>query len=74
MITIKVVYSSSGKPAKGERVQIGFSALLRGMSDKEYTDENGEAHFDNDPGEGEVYVNGSTKYEGDLRGRVVVYL
>ncbi|HMV51221.1 MAG TPA: hypothetical protein PLD20_14210 [Blastocatellia bacterium] len=73
MITIKVVYRSSGKPAKGERVAIGFSSWLRGVTSTEYTDENGEAHFDADPGEGEVYVNGSTEHKGNLRGRVVVY-
>lgn len=74
MITIKVVYSSSGKPAKSVRVSLGFSSLFRGVTDTEYTDDNGEAHFDNDPGDGAVYVNGSTEYEGDLRGRVVVYI
>ncbi len=74
MITIKVIRSSTGKPAKGERVVIGFSALGRGVTNSEYTDENGEAHFDADPGEGEVYINGSTKHKGQLKGRVVVYI
>ena len=44
------------------------------MSEKGYTDESGEAHFDNDPGEGEVYVKGSTEFKGNIRGRVVVYI
>lgn len=74
MITIKVVRSSNGKPAKGEKVAIGFSSIFRGITSSEYTDENGEAHFDADPGEGEVYINGSTKYKGSIKGRVVVYI
>ena len=39
MITIKVIRSSSGKPAKGECVAIGFSALGRGVTGSEYTNE-----------------------------------
>lgn len=74
MITIKLIHSSSGKPAKDERVAIGFSALGRGVTSSEYTNSDGEAHFDADPGEGEVYVNGSTKHKGHLKGRVVVYI
>jgi hypothetical protein len=74
MITVKVIYSGAGKPAKGERVAIGFSSLGRGVTDSEYTNEDGEAHFDVDPGEGEVYVNGSSKHKGNLRGKVTVYI
>ena len=74
MITVKVIYSGAGKPAKGERVAIGFSSLGRGVTDSEYTNEDGEAHFDVDPGEGEVYVNGSSKHKGNLRGKVIVYI
>lgn len=74
MITIKLIHSSSGKPAKGERISIGFSSLFRGVTSSEYTDENGEAHFDADPGEGEVYVNGSNRHKGQLKGRVVIYI
>jgi hypothetical protein len=74
MVTIKVIWESTGKPAKGERVAIGFSGLFGGVTSNEYTDSNGEAHFDVSPGDGEVYVNGSTKYKGRISGRVMVYI
>lgn len=74
MITVKVITQSSGKPAKGKRVSLGFSGLLRGVTSSEYTDSNGEAHFNADNGEGKVYVNGSEKYKGYLSGRIVVYI
>jgi len=74
MITIKVIRGSSGKPTKGERVSIGFSSLFRSVTNSEYTDEDGEAHFDAEPDDGQVFVNGSTEYEGEVRGRVVIYI
>ncbi len=74
MITVKVIYQSSGKPAEGKKVALGFSGLLRGVTSGEYTDRNGEAHFDADNGEGEVYVGGRTKHKGYLSGRIVVYI
>lgn len=73
MITVKVVSQSSGKPLSGKRVMLNFSGLLRGHS-TEYTDSNGEAHFNSDNGEGEVYVDGTAKHKGRLAGRVVVYI
>jgi hypothetical protein len=74
MISVKVCYQDSGKPAKGVRACIGFSGFFSGMSSEEYTDSNGEAHFDNDPGSGKVYVNGKDVHNGHLSGRVVVYI
>lgn len=74
MVTVKVVWRDSGKPAKGSRVAIGFDGFTRGVTNSEYTDSNGEAHFDAEPGTGEVYVDGSTKYRGRISGRVVVYI
>jgi hypothetical protein len=74
MITIKVIRSSDGKPVKDIRVAIGFSSLGRGVTSSEYTNADGEAHFDADPGEGEVYINGSSKHKGHLHGRVIVYI
>lgn len=73
MVTVEVVSQSSRRPQKGARVMINFSALLRGHL-TEYTDSNGEAHFNADPGDGEVYVDGTTKHKGRLAGRVVVYV
>ena len=73
MFTIKVVSSSSGNPIKGKRVRVGFKGL-RGMTVNGHTDSNGEVHFNNDPGEGEVYVDGRSKFKGKIKGRVVIYI
>ena len=75
MITVKVIHRSSGKPIKGKKVALGVSGLLSGgVTHGEWTDSNGEAHFNVKPNHGKVYVNGSTEYEGYLSGRVVVYI
>lgn len=73
MITVKVIRESTGSPIKGARVALGFSSLGRGVTSNEYTDDEGEAHFDADNGDGKVFVNGSTEYEGYLQGRLVIY-
>lgn len=75
MVTVKVCSKSSGKPVKGVKVALGISAIFEGGVTKgQYTDSNGEAHFDVKPNNGKVFVDGSTKYEGYLSGRVVVYV
>lgn len=75
MITVKVVRKSSGDPAKGKKVALGIERLLSGgVTRGEWTDSNGEAHFDVKPAYGKVFVDGSKKYEGHLSGRVVVYI
>jgi hypothetical protein len=75
MITVKVFYKSSGKPAEGRKVALYVSRFLAsGVTDTEWTDSNGEAHFDVESTDGEVYVDGSTKHKGRLAGRVVVYI
>ncbi len=74
MVTVKVVWEDTGQPAEGQRVAIGFDGLLRGVAGDEYTNSMGEAHFDNDPGSGEVYIDGSTRYRGMIQGRIVVYI
>lgn len=74
MFTIKVISSSTGNPAKGKRVRVGFDGWSRGMSDEEFTDSNGEVHFHNDPGRGKVYVDHKEVHEGKLEGRVIVYV
>jgi hypothetical protein len=66
MITVKVIYQSTGKPAENRKVALGFSSFFRGVTSTEYTDYNGEAHFEADNGDGEVYVDGATKYKGHL--------
>jgi hypothetical protein len=75
MITIKVCYKSSGKPAQGKKVAIGVDSLTAGgVTSGEWTDSNGEAHFDIKPCQGKVFVDGSTVHKGHLSGRVVVYI
>ena len=74
MISVKVCYKASGRPCKGAKVTVGFDGLLRGMSKTLYSDSDGMCHFDNDPGNGTVYVNGSGTHTGRLQGVTVVYI
>jgi hypothetical protein len=75
MVTVKVIYKSSGKPAKGRKVALYVSRFLAsGVTDSEWTDSHGEAHFDVESTDGEVYVDGTTRHKGKLAGRVVVYI
>ena len=75
MVTVKVVYKSSGKDAEGKRVALYVSRFMAsGVTDSEHTDSRGEAHFDIEPCSGEIYVDGSTKYKGHLSGRMIVYI
>lgn len=75
MVTVKVIHKSSGRPAEGKKVALYVSRFLAsGVTDSEWTDSNGEAHFDVESTDGEVYVDGSTKHKGRLAGRVVVYI
>lgn len=75
MITVKVIRQSSGQPAEGKKVTLGFTAILsRGVTDTQLTDHSGEAHFDTKNGEGNVFVDGSTEHTGYLSGRIVVYI
>lgn len=75
MVTVKVVSQSSGKPAEGKKVSLYVSKFFEsGVTPPQYTDSNGEAHFDIESTDGEVYVDGSTKHKGRLAGRVVIYI
>lgn len=75
MVTVKVVHQSSGKPAEGKKVSLYVREVFAGgVTPPQYTDSNGEAHFDINSTEGEVYVDGSTKHKGRLAGRIVVYI
>jgi hypothetical protein len=73
MITIQVFYKSSGKPADGKRVKVFFEGSLRGQSEA-FTNSNGDAHFDVDPGTATVYVSGDRVYHGQVAGRTIVYV
>ncbi len=74
MVTVKVVWESTGKPVQGSRVAIYLSGFSGGVTNEEYTDNNGEANFEVDPAQGEIYVDGSTKYKGHISGRKVIYI
>jgi len=74
MVTVKVIHKSSGKSVKGKKVALGISGLSGGVTHGEWTNSDGEAHFDVKPNHGKVYVDGSKKHEGHLSGRVVVYI
>ena len=75
MVTVKVIRKSSGEPAKGKKVALGIEHTIgTGMTHGEWTNSDGEAHFDVKSGRGKVYVDGSKKHEGNLSGRVVVYI
>ncbi|NVO03000.1 MAG: hypothetical protein HXX09_09910 [Bacteroidetes bacterium] len=74
MVSVKVAYLSTGKPAKNQKVSIGFSGLFRGFSETAYTNYDGEAHFDNDPGDGIIYINGNPLFKGFVAGMKVIYI
>ena len=73
MVTIQVISRSTGKPIKNQRVGIVFDGIVRGHTSDEYTDTNGEVHFDVNPGSGRVYVAGSKDFEGHISGRTLIY-
>ncbi len=75
MVTVIVLSKSSGNPVKGRKVALGINGLFSGGVTKgEWTDSSGAARFDVKPTHGKVFVDGSTKHEGHLSGRVVVYV
>ncbi|MBK8370363.1 MAG: hypothetical protein IPL20_03095 [Saprospiraceae bacterium] len=74
MISVKVLSKNSGNPIKNQKVCIGFSGFWRGFSSNEYTNQDGEVHFNNDPGEGTIYINGKNSYQGRLAGLKIVYI
>lgn len=74
MVSVQVFYRSSGKKvSKGTKVSVAFKGLLRGHA-TEYTDGNGTAHFNADPGSGDVFVSGKKVYTGSIKGLVRVYV
>lgn len=75
MISVQVVYQGTGKPADRKRVSVFFDGLLSGGgTGDQFTDSQGEVHFSNDPGNGKVFVDGRTVYQGRISGKVVVYI
>ena len=71
-VTVRV-FTSSGKPASGKRVSVSFDGFSRGMASGS-TDSNGRCTFDNDPGNGKVYVDGKEVFKGRLSGEVPIHL
>ncbi len=74
MFTIKVIKASTGRPVERARVGVAFDGIFRGCTKDEYTDYDGEAHFDYDNGNGTIYVNGHKEYEGRIEGRRVIFI
>lgn len=75
MVTVKVVSRRSGHPVKNVMVALGSSAIFSGGVTKgQYTDSNGEAHFDVSPGNWTIFIDGSVEHKGYISGRTVVYV
>ena len=75
MVTIKVAWKATGRPVTYKGVSIAINGFWTGgVTDRVYTDSNGEANFDIDPCEGTVYVGGREVYNGKIAGRILVYL
>jgi len=74
MVSVKVISKTTGNAMKSQKVSIGFSGFFRGFSETVYSDGNGEANFNNDPGEGTIYVNGNAVYRGLISGMKYVYI
>jgi len=77
MVTVKIIYRSSGKPVEGTGVAINFSHILSrnsGITSTKHTDERGEVHFHVSPDEGQIFVNGSTEYDGMIKDYMEIYI
>ena len=72
MVSIKLYYKLTGKPAKGVKVGV-YSGIFNGVANQ-YTDDAGEAHFDMSPGEAEAYAEGKTIFKGRLEGMKTLYI
>jgi hypothetical protein len=71
MVTIQVIWKSTGSPASGIDVTVAIGML---GTVRETTDANGDAHFpDVKPGNYTYYVKSQT-LSGRLEGRIVVYI
>ena len=74
MFTIKVIEQNTGRPAYYKKVSIRFKGLLKGFAEDQYTDKNGEVHFDYDNGDGTIYIEGKVYKECYLSGKIPVYI
>lgn len=74
MFTIRVYNRMNDKPEVGRKVQVFFEGCFRGNTSTIRTNYRGEVDFEYDSGRGTVYVDGRNVYEGDISGRVTVYI
>lgn len=74
MFTVLVNERSTGRPVRGKKVSVIFNGLFRGCAKDQYTDSMGEAHFSEENGRGTIYIDGSSRYEGEIAGRIVLYI
>jgi len=71
MVSVQVFRRKSGEPASSQKVAVGTP---NGVTASQYTDRSGEAHFGIRTCQGKVFVNGRVEYQGELSGRLVVYI
>lgn len=74
MFTVKVINRYDGRPVEDKKVSVVFEGLFRGCARDQYTDVIGEAHFTEDNGTGDIYINGRSVYHGEIAGRIVIYI
>lgn len=74
MFTVKVLDRRDGQPLEYKTVAVKYSGFTGGFTQDVKTDYRGEAHFDYRNGEGKIYVGSEVVYEGEISGRIVVYV
>ena len=74
MFTVKVLDRRDGQPVENKTVAVQYSGFFGGFTRDVKTDYRGEAHFDYHNGEGKIYVGSDVVYEGEISGRIVVYV
>ncbi|MBK7633140.1 MAG: hypothetical protein IPJ13_01810 [Saprospiraceae bacterium] len=74
MFTVQVIEKKAQEDQFTQKVGVIFNGWTRGCAKDQYTDNNGEAHFSEDNGNGTIYIQGSKVYEGRIEGRKVIYI
>ena len=73
MVTIDVYYRSSGNRAPGKAVSLAFFSPPSSTETK-FTDKNGSVDFNAEPKRGKVFADHKCVYEGNIAGRMKVYI
>ncbi len=78
MFTIKAISEKTGKAYPDINLSVQFDGF-RGGTAWQYTDSQGEAHFDHNNGTGSVYTKiagyqAKLVYSGNISGRIIVYI